>query len=216
VAKRGQGEHGRRLSLGDRVELERRIAAGETREQVAAAIGCDPRTVFRWVVRKGGLRSYERRRSLLRLSVVEREEIALGLARGESATGIARRLARSVSTVTREVNLNGGRHGYRGLQADSRALERARRPKPAKLVRSPRLRMEVERRLAERWSPEQIAARLVVDFPDDAEMRVSHETIYRSLYVPSRGALRREHTALPAHRPPAASTQRDSLRRLVA
>jgi IS30 family transposase len=183
------------LSLTDRAELERRIAAGETREQVAAAIGCDPRTVFRWVVRNGGLRSYVRRRSVLRLSVAEREEIALGLARGETATGIARRLNRSVSTVTREVKMNGGRRAYRAVRADVRALERARRPQRAKLARSARLRAEVERRLAERWSPEQIAARLRVDFPDDAEMRVSHETIYRSLYVQSRGALRRELTA---------------------
>jgi IS30 family transposase len=127
--------------------------------------------------------------------LAEREEIGLGLARGESATGIAARLARSVSTVTREVNANGGRDRYRALRADARALQRARRPKPTKLERSSPLRIEVERRLAERWSPQQIAARLRIDFPDDAEMRVSHETIYRSLYVQTRGALRRELTA---------------------
>lgn len=195
MAERGRGDHGRRLSLQERREMERRIGAGETREQVAAAIGCDPRTVFRWVVRTGGLRSRDRRRSSLRLSFAEREEIGLGLARGESATGIAARLARSVSSVTREVNANGGRDGYRALWADARALERARRPKPAKLERSSRLRIEVERRLAERWSPQQIAARLRIDFPDDTEMRVSHETIYRSLYLQTRGVLRRELTA---------------------
>ena len=105
---------------------------------------------------------------------------------------IARRLGRSTSTVTRELVRNGGRRGYRAARADLRALEQARRPKPPKLVRSPRLRAEVERRLAERWSPQQIAARLRLDFPDDPEMRVSHETIYQSLYVQTRGALRRE------------------------
>src|SRR5436190_14847748 len=114
------------------------------------------------------------------------------LARGETATLIAGRLGRAVSTVTREVNANGGRRGYRAVRADRRALGRALRPKPAKLACSARLRAEVERRLGERWSPEQIAARLVLDFPDDPEMRVSHETIYQSLYVQSRGALRRQ------------------------
>src|SRR5436190_5128251 len=116
------------------------------------------------------------------------------LARGETATLIAGRLGRAVSTVTREVNANGGRRGYRAVRADRRALGRALRPKPAKLACSARLRAEVERRLGERWSPEQIAARLVLDFPDDPEMRVSHETIYRSLYLQARGSLRRELT----------------------
>jgi IS30 family transposase len=195
VAGRKRRGHAWRLSDEQRSEVEWRIAAGETREQVAAAVGCDPRTVYRWTVRTGGMRSYVRCRSLLRLSAAEREEISLGLARGETATLIARQLGRAVSTVTREVNTNGGRRGYRAVQADRRALGRALRPKRAKLARSPRLRAEVERRLVERWSPEQIAARLRLDFPDEAEMRVSHETIYRSLYVQSRGALRRELTA---------------------
>jgi IS30 family transposase len=132
---------------------------------------------------------------VLRLSVLEREEISLGLARGETATLIAGRLGRAVSTVTREVNANGGRRGYRAVKAERRALGRALRPKPTKLACSGRLREQVERRLGERWSPQQIAARLVLDFPDDPEMRVSHETIYRSLYVQSRGSLRRELTA---------------------
>jgi hypothetical protein len=94
--------------------------------------------------------------------------------------------------VTREVSRNGGQRGYRAARVDLRALELARRPKLAKLAASPRLRAEVERRLFERWSPQQIAARLRFDFPDDPEMRVSHETIYQSLYVQTRGALRRE------------------------
>jgi transposase, IS30 family len=155
-------------------------------------VGCDPRTVIRWVMRTGGVRGYERRRSPRFLSLVEREEIALAVGRGESAVVVARRLGRATSTVTRELARNGGRGGYRAAGADARALERARRPKPAKLASSPRLRAEVERGLRERWSPQQIAARLRLDFPDDAEMRVSHETIYQSLYVQSRGALRRE------------------------
>jgi transposase, IS30 family len=192
VAGRKRRAHPWRLSDERRDEIERRIAAGETQEQVAAAVGCDPRTVIRWVTRTGGLRSYERRRSVRFLSLAEREEIALAVERGETALAIARRLGRATSTVTRELARNGGRRGYRAVRADARALDQARRPKPAKLARSRRLRAEVERRLAERWSPQQIAARLRLDFPDDAEMRVSHETIYQSLYVQSRGALRRE------------------------
>jgi IS30 family transposase len=94
--------------------------------------------------------------------------------------------------VSRELERNGGRAGYRAARADARALVQARRPNRAKLARCPRLRAEVERRLAERWSPQQIAARLRLDFPDDPEMRVSHEVIYQSLYVQSRGALRPE------------------------
>jgi len=183
-----------RLSDVQRDEIERRVAVGETQEVVARAVGCDPRTVIRWVTRTGGLRSYERRRSARFLSLLEREEIAIGVAAGETATTIARRLGRSASTVTRELERNGGRSGYRAARADARALDQARRPKQAKLARCPRLRAEVERRLAERWSPQQIAARLRLDFPDELEMRVSHETIYQSLYVQSRGALRLELT----------------------
>lgn len=192
MAGRKRGAHRWRLSDLQRDEIERRIAAGERQEEVGAAVGCDPRTVIRWVTRTGGIRGYQRRRSERALSLAEREEIALGVGCGESAAVIARRLGRAVSTVTRELARNGGRRGYRAVGADARALERARRPKLAKLARSPRLRAEVERRLAERWSPQQIAARLRLDFPDDPEMRVSHETIYQSLYVQSRGALRRE------------------------
>jgi IS30 family transposase len=191
VARRRRAGRGR-LSDEQRDEIEWRLAAGERQERVALAVGCDPRTVIRWVVRSGGVRGYERRRSPRFLSLLEREEIALAVAAGESAAGIARRLGRAVSTVTRELARNGGRGGYRAVGADARALERARRPKLAKLAASPRLRAEVERRLRQRWSPQQIAARLRMDFPDDPELRVSHETIYQSLYVQSRGALRRE------------------------
>jgi transposase, IS30 family len=195
VGRMGHMAHGRRLSDRERGEIERRLAAGEAQLEVAAAVGCDPRTIFRWIVRTGGLRQQERRRAARFLSLAEREEIVLGVAAGETAASIARRLGRSVSTVTRELERNGGRALYRAGRAEVRALERARRPKRAKLASCPRLRAEVERRLLERWSPQQIAARLRLDFPEDPEMRVSHETIYQSLYVQSRGALRRELTS---------------------
>jgi IS30 family transposase len=128
----------------------------------------------------------------LRLSLAEREEISRGLLAGESRRVIAARLGRAPSTVAREVATAGGVKTYRAWRADERARRRARRPKRSKLAASPRLRREVQRLLEHRWSPQQIAARLVIDYPDDPEMRVSHETIYQSLFVQSRGALRKE------------------------
>jgi IS30 family transposase len=134
----------------------------------------------------------EPRRSPLRLSLAEREEISRGLAAGEPVREIARRLGRAPSTVCREVAANGGRGRYRACAADRRAVRLMRRPKPAKLARCPRLREAVESKLELRWSPQQIAAWLKISYPDDPEMRVSHETIYLSLFVQSKGALRKE------------------------
>jgi IS30 family transposase len=136
----------------------------------------------------------ERTRSPLRLSLTEREEISRGLAGGESRRSIARRLGRSPSTISREVTRNGGVRRYRACRADADALRQARRPKPSKLATCARLRAVVEAKLEVRWSPQQISGWLVEEFPDDPEMRVSHETIYVSLFVQSRGALRKELT----------------------
>jgi IS30 family transposase len=131
------------------------------------------------------------------LSAAEREEISLGLGRGEGVTVIARVLGRPVSTVSREIARNGGRERYRAYLADAAARVRARRPKVAKLTEAgnAELRDHVQARLRQWWSPEQISARLKVEFPGRAEMRVSHETIYQSIYVQSRGALRRDLAA---------------------
>jgi IS30 family transposase len=134
----------------------------------------------------------EPQRSLLRLSLAEREEISRGLAAGEPVRAIARTLGRAPSTVCREVAANGGPGRYRACAADRRAVRRMRRPKPAKLAACPRLREVVEGKLGLRWSPQQIAAWLALAYPDDPEMRVSHETIYLSLFVQARGALRKE------------------------
>ena len=134
----------------------------------------------------------EPRRSPLRLSLAGREEISRGLAAGEPVREIARRLGRAPSTVCREVAANGGGGRYRACAADRRAVRLMRRPKPAKLGRCPRLREAVESKLELRWSPQQIAAWLRISYPDDPEMRVSHETIYLSLFVQSKGALRKE------------------------
>ena len=113
---------------------------------------------------------------------------------GRSCREIARQVSRSPSTISRDVAAGGGRTRYRAFQAEARACRKALRPKMSKLLSFPRLRREVERRLQQRWSPQQISARLRVDYPDDLNMRVSHETIYQSLFVQGRGALRRELT----------------------
>ena len=220
MAGRKKRKHAWRISDRQRARTWELIASGATQEQAAVAVGCDVRTVIRWIVRTGGLRGYERQRSPLRLSLFEREEIGLGLARGESFTQVARGLGRSPSTVSREVEANGGRRRYQACRADERALKRARRPKQAKLVGNPRLRAVVEAGLRARWSPRQISARLRVDFPDEVLMRISPETIYQSLFVQSRGALRRELTkclrAGRVHRRPAGRARVGGLRDMVS
>jgi len=128
----------------------------------------------------------------VRLGLEEREAIGLGLARGEPLAGIARRLGRPTSTVSREVAGGGGREAYRATTAERQAKGRRCRPKPRKLLGCPGLAARVSEGLEQRWSPGQIATRLRREFPDDAEMRVSHETIYASLYCQGRGGLRRE------------------------
>ena len=125
------------------------------------------------------------------LGIVDREEVLVGIRADESLSSIARRLGRSPSTITREVAANGGRAGYSAWAAHRCARAAARRPKPCKLRAGPLLD-EVTARLEQLWSPDEIARRLPLDFPDDPEMRVSHETIYQSLYVQGRGELRRE------------------------
>ncbi|MGH9046150.1 MAG: IS30 family transposase [Acidimicrobiales bacterium] len=127
-----------------------------------------------------------------RLSMSDREEIRAGLVGGETFTAIAARLGRATSTISREVEKNGGRTNYRAHRAHRRAARCARRPKVAKLMSRPVLRAEVEGWLEELWSPAQIAQRLRLEHPDDPMMWVSHETIYQSLFVQGRGALRAE------------------------
>jgi transposase, IS30 family len=150
---------------------------------------------FRWFRECGGVSPVELSESAGRyLRLAEREEIACGLERGESMRAIGRRLDRSASTISREIGANGqpGRP-YRAVAAQAAAEQRARRPKPRKLAND-RLRERVQDDLQDNWSPQEIAARLKVDFPDDEAMRISHETIYQSLFIQGRGELRRELT----------------------
>jgi IS30 family transposase len=172
------------------------MAAGEFINDAAIAAGSYRKQGSRWLAAAGGVRP--RRGRGLRgrcLTLAQREEIALGRARGDSIRDIAAIIGRSPSTVSRELRRNADRLGrYRATSAHALAYHRASRPKPAKLLTNLRLRGMVEADLAKKYSPEQIAGRLKVEFPDQPEMQVSTETIYQSLYVQSRGALKQELT----------------------
>jgi IS30 family transposase len=195
VVVRELSEPGRPLSVATRREIRRLLAAGVGVCETARLVGCSRKSVQRVARAEGGLPLRERSRGARYLSLPEREEISRGVRGGESLRQIAVRLGRSASTVAREVAANGGRGRYRAVWADRQAAIRARRPKPAKLAATPQLRAVVEARLEEWWSPQQIAVSLKREFPHDAGMQVSHETIYQSLYVQGRGALRRELAA---------------------
>ena len=183
-----------RLSEREKEEIVRLSVMGLPSRLIGQQIGRHHRTVWGHLQRLRQPAPVEPVRSPLRLSLREREEISRGLATGESRRSIATRLGRSPSTIVREVTRNGDARRYRACTADRAALVRARRPKVAKLAACARLRAVVEAKLELRWSPQQISGWLVGEFPDDPEMRVSHETIYLSLFVQSRGALRKELT----------------------
>ncbi len=149
-------------------------------------------SVQRILSETGGIRPPQRKRSRLALTLSEREEISRGVVAGHSIISIAESLGRAPSTVSREVNRNGGRRRYRANKADQAAWHRSHRPKPCKLAQSRALRGTVVRKLQLNWSPEQIAGWLKRAHPGDESNQVSHETIYRSLYVQARGALKKE------------------------
>lgn len=150
---------------------------------------------------RGGFEPPKRTRRDGGLTPAEREEISRGLAEGRSVRRIAAQLQRAPSTVSREVARNGGRESYRAAAADARAWETARRPKPCKLATDPKLRRLVARKLRKDWSPAQISGWLKATFPKASRMYVSHETIYRTLFIQARGALKKElMTHLRSHR----------------
>jgi len=182
----------REYSAQERRELWERWKRGESISEIGRALDRAPGTISETIGQRGGVAPPERRRSCLALTLQEREEVSRGVAAGDSARGIAIRLGRSPSTITRELNRHGGRRRYRAAEADRRAWERARRPQRCKLARDPALSRLVAAKLREDWSPEQIAGWLRIEFPHDETMWVSHETIYLTLFVQARGALKRE------------------------
>jgi IS30 family transposase len=167
-------------------------AEGRSAHAIGRELGTYPQYVGLCVRATGGVRPPVRRRSECCLSKAEREEISRGLARGDSFRVIGAAIGRSHTTVSREVKRNGGCARYRAEHADDAAWKRARRPKPSKLSLNAELRAIVSQKLEHKWSPEQISHWLRRTYPDDLGMQVSHETIYLSLFVQSRGALRRE------------------------
>jgi IS30 family transposase len=184
----------RRLEPEVECEVRRLAAKGHGLREIGRMLGCSRHAVTNTLRRAPRpLSPMAWRPSPARLSLEEREELRVGLERGDTFTAIAQRIGRAVSTVSREVNANGGRDGYRAHVAHQGAFERARRPKTPKLG-CPRLAGQVAEWLEAWWSPEQIAQRLRIEFPDDPMMWVSHETIYQSLFVEGRGQLRRELT----------------------
>jgi IS30 family transposase len=180
------------LSAAGKKELWERWRAGESISDIARALHKPPGSIHGMIEATGGFSPPERRRRRCALTPPEREEISRGLATGESLRAIAARLGRYASTVCREVNRNGGRTNYRATKADEKAWESARRPKRCLLATNHFLRDVVARKLREDWSPEQISGWLKRQYPEDEAMRVSHETIYRTLFVQARGALKRE------------------------
>jgi len=151
--------------------------------------------VQRIVALHGGVAPAPRRRAVAALKLEEREEISRGIAAGRSIRRIAQGLGRSPSTISREIRRNGGLQAYRANRADRRAWARALRPKPCRLVLHRELRWFVAQKLALQWSPEQISGWLKQQFPTDRDMRISYEAIYRSLFVQTRGVLKKELTA---------------------
>ena len=176
----------------EKADIWDRRLQGESLSAIARHLDRGLETIRRYVLLTGGVRPRPRTRSQRELTVVEREEISRGLAAEHSCHAIARRIRRAPSSVSREVARNGGRVGYRAAEAEQATLRRRRRPKASKLALCPLLRAEVEVRLKLRWSPQQISAFLKVEYAQDPEMQISHETIYLSLFVQSRGALRKE------------------------
>jgi transposase, IS30 family len=185
----------RELGVVERGLVVAELRGGARVAVVAAWFGVSERTVQR-IRDRDAVARRRRSHSGFRLRYEERVEIEVRCEGGQSVRRIAGAIGRSASTVCRELARNGGRGRYRARRAEARAQACARRPKPGKLAGSPGLWALVRARLGCRWSPEQIAATLKRDHPDDRGMQISHESIYRALYVQSRGELRRELTGL--------------------
>jgi len=178
-----------------KAEMWDRWQRGESLKSIGRAFDRPSSSIYGQLAPSGGIRPPPRRRSRLALSLSEREEISRGVAADLSLRAIATRLGRSPSTICRELNRNGGATGYRATQADQAAWDRAHRPKRCKLVCNRLLSRTVAAKLRLNWSPEQIAGWLKQQYPGDEANQVSHETIYRSLFIQARGVLKKELVA---------------------
>jgi IS30 family transposase len=181
-----------RLSPSHKADIWNRWKAGQTLHEIGRAYGKPHPTIRKVLLPRGGIPPIARRRSQLALTLAEREDISRGIASGSPLREIARRLDRAASTVSRELSRHGGRPTYRAHTADVHAWDSALRPKQCLLALHARLREMVASKLILDWSPEQISGWLKIHYPNNESMRVSHETIYRSLFIQARGALKKE------------------------
>ncbi len=184
--------YGRGFSAAEKTELWDRWQRGESLRAIGRVFGKPSSSIYFQLAPHGGIRPVPRRRSRLALSLSEREEISRGIVAERSIRSMARLLGRSASTVSRELGRNGGYDRYRAARADDRAWDGARRPKRCKLATHPPLRRVVARKLRLNWSPEQISGWLKRGHRGEVSYQVSHETIYRSLFVQARGVLKKE------------------------
>src|SRR5215831_18950547 len=182
----------RGLSAEQKAELWRRWKAGQSLNEIGRAIGKDHVVVHFVLARHGGIAPPARRRSQRVLTLAEREDISRGIASGCSMRVIAQGLSRALSTVSREIARHGGRAQYRANEADQQAWASALRPRPCLLATHSKLQEIVAGKLIRDRSPQQISGWLKQHYPDDESLRVSHETIYRSLFIQARGALKQE------------------------
>jgi IS30 family transposase len=198
------------LPVAQKAELWARWKAGESMSDIGRVLGKHPGSIFTFLAVQGGIWRAPRTRAARALTTAEREQISRGLAAEQSIRAIARELDRPASTISREVVRNGGRVQYRAVTAEARMWRRAERPKVCRLALEPTLCAIVTTKLRLDWSPEQIAGWLKREYPGDAHMHLSHETIYRTLYVQARGALKRELLAHLRQRHPLRRSRRYS------
>src|SRR5450631_2101467 len=187
--RRGRG---RSFTGAECADLWRRYKVGESIVGIARALGRAKTSVYEAIQCEGGIVPAERHRSSRVLSLVEREEVSRGIAAGYTIRAIARTLNRAASTVSQEVSRHGGRELYRAAEADLAAWDSALRPKQCLLANNRQLQRIVAVKLKQDWAPQQIAGWLKDEYPGNPELWVSHETIYRSLFVQARGALKKE------------------------
>lgn len=166
---------------------------GKSLSEIGRQLNKHADSVFCFLQKSGGIKPPTRKRSARDLSLLEREEISRGISANLSLRAIARNLNRAASTITREINRNGGLSKYRAVAADRRAwMKKAKRPKSCKLNNDANLRTIVSDKLASKWSPEQVAGWLKQTYPESSTMNISHETLYKTLFIQSRGALKKE------------------------